>query len=181
MGMAALGPHLAKFHTLWDNLGAITLEHWFAMWRAGLIVLALAVFALPFIGTSSDPVVPADRDAAWNLLNLATVTDVVEGDVWKAVKEFPDELRDATSGFTVQGYLVPIVAEAELSRFILIQDSLGCPFCGSSYGPILDVELAKAIPALPEFTEITVVGELDLIDDPDTYQMFVLREARALN
>ncbi|MEM1234870.1 MAG: hypothetical protein AAGH70_12165, partial [Pseudomonadota bacterium] len=63
-----------------------------------------------------------DSDAAWNLLNTATVSERITGDIWEAVKEFPEPLRAATDDFTVQGFLVPMLAEAQLSHFILVQD-----------------------------------------------------------
>ncbi|MEM6276745.1 MAG: hypothetical protein AAF714_07310 [Pseudomonadota bacterium] len=140
-------------------------------------ITAIALALLPSFGHAFD------SDAAWNLLNTATVSEKITGDIWEAVKEFPEPLRDATDDFVVQGFLVPMLAEAELSHFILVQDPENCPFCGngSGYAPVLEVMLAQAIPALPEFSQIRVQGELELIEDPQTYQMFRLVDARAVN
>ena len=124
-----------------------------------------------------------DPDEAWNLLGTAKVSETIENDEWKAVKEFPADLRAATDDFTVEGYVVPILAEPEITTFILVQDPENCPFCGtgSGYGPVLEVMLDKAIPSVPEFSRIKVIGELELIEDPQTYQMFRLTDARATN
>ncbi|MEM1373836.1 MAG: hypothetical protein AAGF78_05570 [Pseudomonadota bacterium] len=126
---------------------------------------------------------PFDSDAEWNLLNTASVSERISGDLWEAVKEFPDPLRAATDDFMVQGFLVPMLAEAQLSHFILVQDPENCPFCGtgSGYAPVLEVLLAQAVPSQPEFTQIRVQGTLELIEDPQTYQMFRLVDARAVN
>ncbi|MEL6913258.1 MAG: hypothetical protein AAFP13_02030 [Pseudomonadota bacterium] len=120
-----------------------------------------------------------DSDAAWNLLNLASVSEAVVDDTWFAVKAFPEELRAATDDFLIEGYVVPILAEPEISSFILVQDPENCPFCGtgSGYAPVLEVILGEPIPSVEEFSRIRVQGELELIDDPQTFQMFVLVNA----
>ncbi|MEM9524920.1 MAG: hypothetical protein AAF982_13230, partial [Pseudomonadota bacterium] len=56
-----------------------------------------------------------------------------------------------------------------------------CPFCGSGgYGPVLEVNLKRPLPALPEFSRVTVRGPLTLIDDPETLQMFRMQGATAV-
>lgn len=150
------------------------------MWKWKLKTLTLI---LTLVTTTSAAVETFDPDAAWNLLNTATLSERVVDDRWEVVKEFPDALRGAARDFTVEGYLVPIWAEPTLSAFILVQDPENCPFCGtgSGYGPVLEVFLARAIPAQAEFSRIKVQGELELLEDPETYQMFRLVEARALD
>jgi len=124
-----------------------------------------------------------DPDAAWNLLNTATVSEKIENDRWMAVKVFPNDLRAAVEDFEVEGYVVPILVEPTISTFILVQDPENCPFCGtgSVYGPVLEVLLARPMPSVPEFSRIKVSGTLELIDDPDTYQMFRLIAAKSVN
>ncbi|MEM6896058.1 MAG: hypothetical protein AAF576_01685 [Pseudomonadota bacterium] len=124
-----------------------------------------------------------DTDAAWNLLNTATVSERLKDGRWEAVKRFPDPLRDAAESFVVEGFVIPILPEPELSTFMMVQDPNNCPFCGtgSGYAPVLEVMLSHAIPSVPEFSRMRVTGELELIDDPDTYQMFRLVSARPLD
>ena len=147
------------------------------MMRSTLLVLIL--LAAPAAATDA----LFDSDEAWNLLNTATVREKIEDDLYLAVKDFPAPLREAAEDFTVQGFLIPIWAEAELSAFMLVQDPENCPFCGtgSGYAPVLEVHLAEAIPAQEEFTQIRVRGELELIEDPLTYQMFRMVDARAVH
>lgn len=114
----------------------------------------------------------------WSLLQSVEVKEVVQDDLWRAQKSFPPELRAATEGFEVRGFYVPIQAEPYIQRFLVVQDPADCPFCGGSgYGPSLEVHLKKPMADIPEFSEITVKGDLDLIDDPDTYQAYILRGA----
>ena len=148
--------------------------------KATLSALALTLAA------ASASVVAAelyDPDAAWNLLNMATVAEKIENDRWMAVKTFPEPLRAAAEDFEIEGYVVPILAEPEISAFILVQDPENCPFCGtgSGYAPVLEVILESTMPAVEEFSRIKVTGDLELISDPDTYQMFKLVGAKPLS
>ncbi|MEM1235891.1 MAG: hypothetical protein AAGI10_02895 [Pseudomonadota bacterium] len=146
-------------------------------WKLKTLIPTLTLVITTSVAWASDGF---DPDAAWNLLGTATVRENAD---WMADKEFPDELRAATSGFTVEGYVVPILAEPEMTAFILVQDPENCPFCGtgSGYGPVLEVMLDRAIPSVEEFSWIKVTGELELIEDPETFQLFRLNEARAVN
>ena len=120
-----------------------------------------------------------DSDAAWLLLGDATVEEKIDGDNWKAIKTFPDDLRAAARGFDVEGYVIPVEVQARFSRFLLVQDPANCPFCGAGdgYGPVLEVEMRRPIPEVPEFSRLRVKGTLEFNEDPETFQMFTLVDA----
>lgn len=143
--------------------------------RAALIAMALCV--LP---AGAEPP-PVDPQAAWDLLRTAEVREEGEGAEWRAVKTVPDSLRAAAEAFTVTGYLVPIMAEAELTTFLLVEQPENCPFCGNGgYGPVLEVTMRTPLPDLPEFTEITLQGLLSFNEDPFTFQLYRLEDARRI-
>ncbi|KAA9005279.1 DUF3299 domain-containing protein [Histidinibacterium aquaticum] len=138
------------------------------------------------------------RTALWSILTLATLTsapalavgweeiagvgytEVVEGDDWSVEKEYPEALAAAAGQeITISGFYVPIEAQAYVTNFLLVPDPADCPFCGSSgYGISLEVHAAEPMPDLPEATELTLTGTVELVDDPYTYQALRLVEAR---
>lgn len=117
-------------------------------------------------------------EGAWRLLASVEIEEFEDGDIWEARKTFPDALVAAKSDFEITGYVVPITAEPYIQTFILVEDPDSCPFCGSSgYGPVLEVHLKRPMDALTEFTVLTVTGQLELIEDTQTYQSYRLVEA----
>ncbi len=147
--------------------------------RPGIPTLAIttslwAAFAGP--GTAL-----TDIEAQWRLLAEVEIEEHVEDGIWTAEKRFPDALLAAREGFEIEGYLVPITPEAFIETFLLVEDPADCPFCGSSgYGPALEVELRHPLRDLPEFSRIRVRGELQTIEDPETYQALRLVDAITL-
>ena len=124
---------------------------------------------------------PADA-AAWRLLGTVQIEEHVDGDLWRVDKTFPEPLRAAAEGFTITGYYIPIVAEPYVSQFVLVEDPANCPFCGvGGYGPVLEVHLDRPMPDLPEFTPVTLRGDLQFVEDDDTLQLYRLRDARVLS
>lgn len=118
------------------------------------------------------------NDRSWELLASIKVEDKAIGLDWQAVKTFPEEVRAAADAFQITGYAVPIVPEAYVETFLLVSDPDDCPFCGSSgYGPALEVHLKRPLGNLTEFDLITVQGQLELIDDPMTFQAYRLLDA----
>lgn len=114
----------------------------------------------------------------WDLLRLVTITEVVEDDHWRADKEFPQALLNATDDFVIEGFYVPIVPQAYVTSFLLVEDPADCPFCGwNSYGPSLEVAMKSPMPDLQEFTHIAIQGQLELIEDPETYMAYRLHDA----
>lgn len=142
--------------------------------RLAVVTGLLAALALTAQATRfSDP------RMAWDLLRLAEVREEGEGLNWRAVKTIPDALRAEAEDFTVTGYLVPIVPEAELTTFLLVEQPEDCPFCGNGgYGPVLEVTMKSPLPDLAEFTEITLRGTLTFNEDPGTFQLYYLEDAR---
>ena len=139
---------------------------------ATIISLALATGTA---GAETDP------DAPWRLLGAIEITEEIDGDLWRMVKTYPEELLATREAFEITGYLVPIAAEAYLSTFVLVQDPADCPFCGANagYGPVLEVHLRRPLPHLREFDRVRTRGTLELIDDPETMQSVVLTDAIA--
>ena len=145
----------------------------------GMTTRALALALLLGAGAAGAADIPEDARAAWDLLRTAEVREEGDGADWRAVKIIPDSLRAASEGFTVTGFLVPILAEAELTTFLLVEQPENCPFCGNGgYGPVLEVMMAEPLPDMPEFTELTLQGRLDFNEDPYTFQLYRLQDAR---
>ena len=135
----------------------------------------LALLSILTLGITTE--VNAD-EAAWALLTSVEIVEEGDDANWRAVKTFPDPLRAAAEDFTITGYVVPVLAEPYIQTFMLVSDPADCPFCGSNgYGPVLEVHLKRPIGDLVEFTEMTVRGQRELIEDPETYQAFRLIEA----
>ena len=120
-----------------------------------------------------------DRDAPWRLLAAVEITEIIDGLNWRAEKSFPDALRAAAEeSFEIGGFLVPISAEAYIETFLLVQDPADCPFCGTGgYGPVVEVWMRHPLPDMPEFTQLSLRGDLVLIDDPETFQTYRLEDA----
>ncbi|MEO1238161.1 MAG: hypothetical protein AAFW64_00580 [Pseudomonadota bacterium] len=125
----------------------------------------------------------AEEDVnAWRLLGAVEIDEVIEGESYQAIKTFPPGLVASADQFEITGYVVPIAAEAYMSRFILVEDPANCPFCGNAagYGPVLLVQLKRPISELPEFSNVRVSGRIELIDDPKTYEAFRMVDAVTL-
>lgn len=118
---------------------------------------------------------------AWDLLDLAEVHEEGGEEDWRAVKTFPLELRAAATDFTIEGFVVPVVAQGYIQQFMLVEAPENCPFCGNgSYGPVLEVVTKRPIPDMPEFSEVLVTGTLEFNEATDTFQMFRLVDAELL-
>jgi hypothetical protein len=141
---------------------------------ARLVLVALTVWA----ASSAWAKTPFD---SWKLLDGVTITEVVENNVWIAKKNFPAELVAAAEGFTIQGYYLPIDAQGYVSSFLLIRDPDECPFCGTSYGPSLEVTLKRPLIDREPYSRITLTGALELIDDPETFMAYRLVDAAPLD
>ena len=115
----------------------------------------------------------------WGLLASVEFTEHITETTWRVEKIFPQDLRGATEGFEITGFVVPIEAQGMIKSFLLVDDPLSCPFCGTgeSYGPVLEVHLKRAVPSIAEFARVTVRGDLELIEDETTFQFFRLNQA----
>ncbi len=139
---------------------------------ATITSLALAAAALP---AAADP-------AGWDMVTSVELSETISDDgEWRAEKVFPDALRAAAEEtFSVTGYYVPIVPEAYTTTFLIVPTPEDCPFCGGKggFGTSLEVTTASPIADMPEGTELTVSGTLELMDDPHTFQSMRLTGAR---
>ena len=114
----------------------------------------------------------------WRLLASIEIKEVIDGDHYAAIKTYPPALLETADTFLISGYVVPVTAEPYIETFILVEDPASCPFCGSdTYGPVLEVHLKRPIGNLVEFTELTVEGRIELIEDPGTYQSYRMVDA----
>ncbi|MEM9343064.1 MAG: hypothetical protein AAGA87_08470 [Pseudomonadota bacterium] len=146
---------------------------WTSKPKARLSILTLGITTSFFFATPL-----AATEEAWDLLYSVRVEEVVNGDEWRAEKTFPDELAAARDDFEIEGYLVPIIAQAEMTILILSEYPADCPFCGGGgYGPGLEVHMRDPLPDMPEFSPLRVRGTLEFIDDPETFQAYVLKDA----
>lgn len=118
------------------------------------------------------------REDAWQLLNTAEFKEIIEGDNWRVEKTIPDPLKAAAKDFEITGFFVPVLAQGEITEFLLVEDPADCPFCGSGgYGPVLEVTSKRPMPDLAEFEQITLRGQLEFNDSPETLQLFRLKDA----
>lgn len=141
--------------------------------RIGIAVMAGFLAGQAF---AADP-------TGWDLLNSVEINEVETDTEWRAEKTFPPALRAATSGFMIEGFYVPIEPQGYVQNFLLIRDPDECPFCGTGggYGPSLEVSMKRPMQDLPPYAPVTLKGELELIDDPDTYMAFRLTDARLIS
>ena len=131
------------------------------------------------LGTTTDRA--SAEPASWELISKIEITEIEKTDRWEVTKTYPAELRDMADSFRIRGYYVPVKALAFVQSFLLVADPADCPFCGNGgYGLSLEVHVRKAMPDLPEGTDITVEGRLELLDSDDTYQAVILRDAQLL-
>ncbi|KNG92508.1 hypothetical protein ATO11_17790 [Pseudaestuariivita atlantica] len=131
------------------------------------------------------PVIPegavALNSLQWDLIEAVEISERLENDAYVVTKTYPGELVSmAQSGrFEIEGYFVPVLAQGSVRQFLMVRDPAECPFCGSSgYGLALEVITKRPIPDLTEFERILVQGRLDLVEDPETWQAVILRDAR---
>lgn len=117
------------------------------------------------------------------LLSQATIEEQISGDLWRAEKTIPQNLRTAAdTPFEISGIYVPIQAEPFITQFLLVESAQNCPFCGTDgSGPVVEVHLKGSTADMPEFTEVTLIGDLTFVEDPETLQLFILKNARLKN
>ncbi|MEM8729102.1 MAG: hypothetical protein AAGF79_04215 [Pseudomonadota bacterium] len=120
----------------------------------------------------------ADPFENWTLLMGAELTETGTGADLHLVKTFPTALETAAPQFEIAGYLVPVLAEPFLDRFLLVPDPADCPYCGlGGYGPSLEVDMKRALPDLPEGAFLTLRGRLELNRDGDSFELYRLVDA----
>ena len=149
-----------------------------------ILTLAITTSAQAFEETSGDAfeTFVLDTRNAWALLGSIDIIEEGTGADWKAVKTFPAAVLDARDDFEIAGYLVPVLAEAEITNLMLVPEPSNCPFCGvgSGYGTLIEVSLKRGITGVVEGSLLRVRGRLELIESPDTMQAFRLVDAVSL-
>ena len=131
------------------------------------------------LATLTDPALAAASAQGWDLLEATEIREEIDGDDWRAVKTFPDAVRDNATGFRVTGYVVPVQAQPYITTFLLVKDPANCPFCGTATdAPVIEVHMAAPLPDMPEFSEITIEGDLEFVEDPYTLQAVIMHDAR---
>lgn len=129
--------------------------------------------------TLTSPALSAATPQGWDLLGTIEIREEIEGDDWSAIKTFPAAVRDQAEDFRITGYVVPVEAQPYITTFLLVKTPANCPFCGTaSDAPVIEVHLSKPIPDMAEFSEITVEGDLEFVEDPFTLQAVIMRDAR---
>lgn len=122
----------------------------------------------------------ADSVQGGNLLETIEIREEIDCDDWRAIKTVPEAVRGKANAFRISGYVVPVEAEPCISTFLLVKDPANCPFCGTAAdAPVIEVHMAAPMPDMPEFTEVTVEGDLEFVEDPFTMQAVIMRNARA--
>ncbi|MGR3435904.1 MAG: hypothetical protein ACU0CO_13610 [Shimia sp.] len=143
-------------------------------------ILTLATTTSLAFGLGAQAANGYDPDAAWNELMDATFQEVIDGDFYAVLKDFPAAHQGGVDDFRIQGFVVPIEAQGRIGSFLLVQDPANCPFCGTgdSLAPVLEVLLKRRVPDIAEFTEVRVTGTLTPVVDPETWQLYRLTDAR---
>ena len=120
-------------------------------------------------------------ETGWEVLEGVEIKEVISGDDWLAEKTFSDQLLDLAGPIEITGYYLPFAAQPFVQDFLLIQDPAGCPFCGSGEAGTLalEVSLKRPMSDIAEYSKIVVAGQLELIEDPLTFQAYRLIDARA--
>ncbi|MGH1368846.1 MAG: hypothetical protein ACRBCL_09525 [Maritimibacter sp.] len=118
-------------------------------------------------------------DDPWALLAGIEIEEIdAQGD-YMVKKTYPAGIAQGAESFRITGYAVPLTLEpgAATQEIMLVSDMGNCPFCGSSeHSATLQVELDRPV-VLEEGAKVSVVGALELIDDPQTWQAAIMRGA----
>ena len=119
--------------------------------------------------------------APWALLASVEIEEVIDGDSYEVRKSFPEQLQDGIQGFRISGYAMPMEAGDAVRQVMLVSDMGNCPFCGSAdHSVTLMVELDEPMSTFDEGLRLSVVGDLEAVTDPETWQSAVMRRARVV-
>ncbi len=118
----------------------------------------------------------------WLLITGIEYEETETADSWSVEKTIPEALRAMAPDFEITGFYVPVEAQAQVTQFILVPDPADCPFCGQNgYGPTLEVKMTRPVPDMPEGAEITVKGQLQFDESPETYRAVFLTDATLID
>lgn len=141
-------------------------------------ITATSTFALLATGAATTPTLA--NDDPWAVLSNIQIEEIIEGNSYRAVKTYPAEIENGVEKFAITGYAVPLTLDPTkpTAQLMLVSDMGDCPFCGSSeHAGQLQVDLEDPI-LIEEGQRLSVVGSLELIHDPETWQSAIMRGAR---
>lgn len=121
------------------------------------------------------------EDDPWALLSLVQVDEVVTDSSYEVKKVFPKALEAGIRDFFITGYAMPLTPPGEGVRELILTSDMGdCPFCGSpDHGVTLQVQLDSPI-VIEEGARISLVGALEAVTDPETWQAAIMKNARVV-
>lgn len=138
---------------------------------------ATSTFALMAAGYAL-PTMAADDP--WAVLSNIEIEEITTDGAYRVVKSYPAEIENGVEKFAITGYAVPLTLDPSepTLELMLVADMGDCPFCGSSqHQGQLQVELDEAV-VIEEGQKISVVGALELMHDPETWQAAIMRGAK---
>ena len=116
--------------------------------------------------------------AAWDALAAIEIEEIMTETTYQVRKVFPEEIAKGVSDFAITGFAVPLGSTENVSDFMIVSDMGFCPFCGNpEHGTSLQVTLADPIPFIEEGMRLSLRGTLETIDDEQTWQSTIMRDA----
>ena len=144
----------------------------------GVLVAGSGLLVFYLWNTAPSPVALGHQEPAWELLASIQIEDTSDDILPHMIKTFPKPVRDAAEEFVIEGYLIRFVAEPYLQEFMIVPDPPECPFCGGAgYGPYLEVNTRQPLDDLPDYTKLSLIGQLEFIEDPTVYDAVKLVDA----
>jgi hypothetical protein len=122
----------------------------------------------------------ADTLDVWQLLDEIAIEEIVTETTYEVRKSYPAALTEGREvEVEITGYATPSLPGETIRELLLVSDMGLCPFCGSlDHGATLVVSLNDAIPTIEDSTRLTLKGTLAPVDDPETWQSVVLKNAQ---
>jgi hypothetical protein len=145
------------------------------------MISRIALTAAGLTTATTATITYAAEPDVWNILSQIDVEEIVTDTTYEVRKSFPAPLAGGREMQEVQitGYASPALPGETIKELLLVSDMGFCPFCGSNeHGGALVVELADSMPAIEDASRITLRGTLTPVDDPETWQAAILKNAR---
>ncbi|MDX8352302.1 hypothetical protein [Cognatiyoonia sp. IB215182] len=115
---------------------------------------------------------------AWDAIQGIEIEEIITENSYEVRKVFPSEIKDGVEQFDITGFAVPLGDTSNVREFMLVSDMGFCPFCGDpDHGAALQVSLTEPMPFVMEGMRLSLRGSLETIDDPQTWQSTIMRDA----